>query len=135
MHQRLNNNLLSIGEAVITTPPLPEAVGAVVLASFTISPGAAAIPLTFAPTVPAGTSVKVFATAPMSPGKSFVKSEYRQIAVLAPAVLTGADQTVPYIARFGNGAAAGQKVFFKFLPINMSTGQAGAVSSAEAIVA
>lgn len=130
LFQRLNNNLLSVGEAQITTPPLPDAVGACIITSATNAVGAATMTLVFDGPVPANTTVKVFATAPMSAGKSFVKSEYRQIGTMPAAEASPFTVKTLYLAKFGTQGAVGQKIYFKLLPINITTGQAGAASSA-----
>lgn len=130
LYQRLNNNLISIGEAAISEPPLPSEVGAVVLNSATNAVGLATMTLLFAPTVPLNTAVKVFATAPMSAGKTFVKSDFRQISVIFTGEESPYNVKADYLAKFGTQGAIGQKIFFKMLPINAITGQAGAASSA-----
>lgn len=133
LYQRLNNNLLSIGEAAISTPPLPAAVGACVLLSATNAVAAGTMTLVMDGAVPADTTVKIFATAPMSAGKSFVKSEYRQIGTMPAAEATPFNVKALYLAKFGSQGEVGQKVFFKLLPVNKVTGQAGAASSASVI--
>jgi len=130
LYQRLNNNLISIGVAAIVSPPLPSAVGECVLTSATNAVVAATMTLVFDGPVPADTTVKIFATAPMSAGKSFVKSEYRQIGTIAAAGASPFDVKALYLAKFGTQGAIGQKIFFKLLPVSTVTGQAGAASSA-----
>lgn len=134
LYQRLNNNLVTCGQAAITTPPLPAAVGEVVAESITVSAGGSTIALAMAGAVPAGTYVKVFATAPQSPGKSFVKSEYRLIAILDPAEATPYALGTEYIAKFGSVGVAGQKDFVKLVAVNGTTGQEGTPSEVSAIV-
>jgi len=135
LYQRLNNNLLTIGQAALTTPPLPGSVEAVTAVSVTISEGGATMSLVMGAAVPANTDVKVFATPPMSAGKSFVKSEYRLITILAPLAATPVALKVPYEAKFGSVGLAGQKVFIKLVAVNETTGQEGTPSSVEGIVA
>lgn len=133
LFQRLNNNLLSIGEAQISNPPLPDAVGACVLTSATNAVGAATMTLIFGGPVPANTTVKIFATAPLSAGKTFIKSEYRQIGTMPAAEASPFNVKALYLAKFGTQGEIGQKIVFKLLPVNVTTGQAGAASSAEVI--
>lgn len=68
----------------------------------------------------------LFATPPLSPGKSFVKSEYRLIKILKNAdgveINIGAD----YIAKFGRCPVAGEQVFLKIQSFNTTSGKAGA---------
>jgi hypothetical protein len=129
LYQRLNNNLLSIGAATLTEPPLPSEIGACYLTSATNAVVAATMTLVLSNSVPANTSLKIFATAPMSAGKSFVKSEFRQISVLAAAATSPVNIKAAYLAKFGSQGEIGQKIFFKAIPINSTTGQAGGVSS------
>lgn len=136
LYQRLNNNLLIIGESAISVPPLPAAVGEVVCDTLTAKDGTVAesLSLTLEGAVPAGTNVKVFATAPQSAGKSFVKSEYRLIGILAPAATSPADLLSDYQAKFGSTGVAGQKIFVKLQAVNSTTGQTGTPSEASALV-
>lgn len=135
LYQRLNNNLVLIGEAAIATPPLPAAVGEVVAESLAAAAGAGTITVTMAGAVPADTTVKVFATAPQSAGKSFIKSEYRLIGTLAAAAVTPADIKTLYDAKFGSVGVAGRKIFVKLEAVNATTGQVGTPSEVSAIVA
>ena len=135
LYQRLNNNLLTIGESAVTTPPLPSTVQAVVLSAIAVAEGAGTFTGTYAPAIDADTLVKVFATAPQSAGKSFVKSEYRLIEVIATADASPYDLSTSYEAKFGSVGVEGQKIFVKFVPVNLNTGQEGSASQASAVVA
>jgi len=126
LFQMLNNNLLNIGESMLDTPPVPGSVFAFETASLVIVTGTPAITLTFADSIPATDKVKVYATAPMSQGKQFVKSEFRQIGVLSTSDTSPKVLTTLYTAKFGAITENGLKVFVKLIPVNLSTGQAGA---------
>lgn len=134
LHQRLNNNLLKIGEAVITVPPVPAAVAGLESLSFTAANGGA-MTLAFAetPTV-AGHVLVVKGTPAISPGISFVKSELREFDELPAATATDYVATVPYEAKFGDIGAAGQKIIIEAFYVNMTTGQAGVPLQASAII-
>lgn len=136
LYQRLNNNLVTVGASAITAPPLPASVGEVVASSLTAADGtvAEAISLVMGDDVPAGTAVKVFATAPQSAGKSFVKSEHRLIGTLAAAATTPVNLLSDYQAKYGSTGTAGQKIFVKLVAINTTTGQSGTPSEVQAIV-
>jgi hypothetical protein len=134
LYQRLNNNLITIGEDALDVPPLPSAVGEVVATGLLVTSDIPSMSLVLAGEVPAQTAVKVFATAPVSAGKSFVKSEYRQISVLAPAATTPVDLKPAYVAKFGSTGISGQKIFVKVVAVNSATGQEGTPSSISAIV-
>jgi hypothetical protein len=135
LFQRLNNNLVTIGEAPVVVPPLPGAVGVVTAVSVAIAAGAGTMSLVMGGAVPANTNVKVWATPPVSAGKSFVKSIYRLILVLAPLAATPVNLKAAYEAKFGTVGLAGQKVFIKLTAVNSTTGQEGTPSGVEGIVA
>ena len=135
LYQRLNNNLLNIGVVAISTPPIPSSVDAFTSFTLAAAAGANTITATFAPAISATMSVKAFATSPQSAGKSFVKSEYRQIGVLTSTSASPFALTTMYNAKFGSVGAAGQKIFVKFVQVNEATGQEGTPIVARAIVA
>jgi len=133
LHQKLNNNLLNIGKAAITVPPLSTAVVPLLTMSFAAINGGAAT-LTYTAPIEADQSLIVFATPALSPGKSFVKSEYRQIAVMVAADVTPYVITTEYEAKFGAIGASGQKIFIKAYNIHWDSGQAGIPLSAVAVI-
>jgi hypothetical protein len=122
LYQALNNNLLTVGAAAISVPPVPAAVSTVTVTSITPAAGTGLIPMVLSGAVPASTAVKVFATAPQSPGVSFVKSEYRLITTLPAATATPVALGASYSAKFGSWTA-GQKIFFKLVFVSTTTGQ------------
>lgn len=128
LFQRLNNILAAIGVAPLDNPPLPSEVSNVIASALTAAVAVPAMSVAFAPTVPANTKVQVFATAPMSAGKSFVKSEFRQIAVLASDAPSPYNALSAYVDKFGSTGEVGQKIFLKFVPVNSITGQTGSAS-------
>jgi len=128
LYQRLNNNRLAIGESALAVPPLPSEVQAVVASALSAAVGTPAMSLTFAPAIDADTKVQVLATAPVSAGKSFVKSEYRRIGTLSLSDTSPKNILSLYVAKFGNTGAIGQKIFVKILPTNLNTGQTGSAS-------
>lgn len=134
LFQRLNNNLLLIGETMISDVPNAGSVFGFTSLSAAGDASDSSLDLTFAPAIPAGTAVKVFATAPVSAGKAFVKSEYRLIDVLLTADMSPADVGAAYEAKFGN-LIAGQNIFVKIVPVNDTTGQEGIPLQAKLVVA
>jgi len=136
LYQRLNNNLLTCGEAAITTPPAALAVDAFTSLSLAAEDGTVAesLSLTFAPNVAADHLVKVFATPPLSAGKNFVKSEYRLIEILANSASSPANILASYQAVFGSTGTAGQKIFVKVIQVEETSGIAGVPMEASAIV-
>jgi hypothetical protein len=125
LHQMLNNNLLNVGESAITTPPLPAAVAAFKTMSFTIENTVESLMIAFTENVATDHAAIVLATPAISPGISFVKPEYRQIAVLPAETATGYDALAEYVARFGAIGATGMQVFIRMFMVNTVTGQAG----------
>lgn len=124
LYQRLNNNLAIVGGTALTSPPLVADVYSSATLSLTAVVTGGVITATFTPVIPTGQTVKVFATAPQSPGVSFVKSEYRLIEVLTDADTSPYALTTSWAAKFGT-FAAGQKIFVKFVGVNGTTGQEG----------
>tara|TARA_R110000868_G_scaffold42833_1_gene144465 strand:+ start:271 stop:957 length:687 start_codon:yes stop_codon:yes gene_type:complete len=125
LYVKLNMNLDQIGASNISTPPLPSAVASISTLTLTANGTSPALSLAYTPSpVPADTDWIVEATAPVSPGKSFVKSEYRQISVIAEAATTPANLLAAYAAKFGN-PITGQKTFVRVTPVNNVTGQRG----------
>jgi hypothetical protein len=134
LYQRLNNNLVTVGAAAITLPPVPDEVLTVLLQTLAGAAGAGTLSMGLSGAVPAGTAVKVFATAPQSPGVSFVKSEYRLLTVLAAAAATPVALGAAYEARFGD-LVAGQKIFVRIVFVNTATGQESTPQSISTVVA
>jgi hypothetical protein len=133
LFQRLNNNLLIIGEAQISDPPVPGAVHAFTSMSLAVVTGTPALTLTFAPAIPATDEIKLYATPPLSAGVSFVKSEYRLIGVLTNSDTSPKVITSLYSAVFGSVTDNGLKVFVKAVGVNKTTGQEGIGLSCSAI--
>jgi hypothetical protein len=134
LYQRLNNNLAIVGQAPLRYPPLPSAVGSCFATKLTFALGELSVVVTLSNTVPSDTAVQVWATPPVSAGKSFVKSQYRLITVLDAAATSPADISEAYVVKFGDGAQEGQKVFVKTVAVNTSTGQVSTPSQVSAIV-
>lgn len=131
---KLNANRLTIGQAQITTPPLPTDVPGVTALSATADVSDAKIILTYSPAIDAGVSVILEATAPMSAGKNFVDSEYRKIDVLLTADASPLEVQTAYIAKFGSIGVAGQKIFFRMKAVDTSSGIPGGSISASCVV-
>lgn len=134
LYQRLNNNLQIVGAATIDTPPVPQAVDTVQIGALVADVGVGdAITIATSGAVPANTAMQVWATPGQSPGKNFVKSEYRLIEVFEATDTSPHDIQTSYIARFGD-PAAGQKVFVRIVFVNTNTGQVSTPQEASTIV-
>ena len=79
LYQRLNNNLLRIGEAALSTPPAPAAIDDIVIGALTAAAAAGTVSLAYTASAGSGSEIEVYATPPLSAGVSFVKTEYRLI--------------------------------------------------------
>ena len=134
LHQKLNNNLVNVAQAQITAPPLPEAVDAFTSVSLAADFTLQTVTLTYAPAVAADHSALVYFTPAISPGISFVKSEYRQTFVMIAVNGSPYSCETEYLAKFGAVGAVGMKVFVQLVQINWATGQAGIPISASAII-
>jgi hypothetical protein len=122
LYVRLNANLAKIGEAYITAPPLPSNVTPITGVAVAAAAGAGTVSISAnEATVGAGQKMYIEATACLSPGKNFVKSEFRTIGY------TGANAALPYAAgaayttKFG-AMTAGQKLFIRVRTVDTTTG-------------
>jgi hypothetical protein len=131
---KLNANLLNVGESQISTPPMVESVFALDELSIEAESGTQSLTVTFSGAIPATDKVIVFATPPLSCGKNFVKSEYRQIAVLDDSDTSPYDALTDYQNKFGSTGEEGQKIFVKCVAVNITSGQKGSPLSASVIV-
>ncbi len=127
LFMQLNKNLLEINVAPITAAPTPADVYGFTSASFVADTGGGTMVVTYLPLMGADDSVIVYATAPLSPGKQFAKSEFRKIRVLTDIVGDNSpvDVAAEYITKFGALPPVGTKVFIQLKGVNEVTGQAG----------
>lgn len=125
LYQLINNNLLAIGEAVVTVPPAPAEVQAITSLSAVADNSSNSLTLTFAPAVDAGTTFKLFATDAIPAGKSFVKNKFRFIGVVESTDVSPYVASADYIAKFGAVGAAGKKIYVQMVGVNNTTGQMG----------
>ena len=134
LYQRLNNNLSVVGATAITVAPRPEAVLTTVIGALAIDVGVGdAMTLATSGAVPAGTSMEIWGTPGLSPGKSFVKSEYRLLAVVAALGTSPFNLQSVITDKFGV-PAVGSKVFAQIKFVNTTTGQASTTQSTSTIV-
>ncbi len=134
LYQRLNNNLDIIGVTAIDVPPVPSEVDTVDIGALSVDIGTGdAMTIETSGAVPTGMKMMVWATPGVSPGKNFVKSEYRLVQVFDAAAASPHDIQSDYEAIFGE-PAEGQKVFCKIQFVNSTTGQKSSGQSTSAIV-
>lgn len=135
LYQRLNGNLQAAGASIINAPLMPS--GSDSFTSFTLvaDTTGGGLDATFAPTIPAGHTAIVSATAPLSPGTSFAKNKFRQIQTVAAAATSPQDFAASYITKFGALPPIGSKVFIKMDLVLLATGERSTPVQAEAIAA
>lgn len=135
LYVKLNSNLDLISQGAISLPPLPSEVEAVLTISVVATVTGAVLDITYTPTpVPTDTTFVIEATAQVSPGKNFLKNEFRVLTINASAATSPADIASLYVARFGT-LIEGQKIGVRMYPVNEVTGQKGQALSTTVIVA
>lgn len=130
LYSRLNLNLTSVGIAAITTPPLPAGAGTVLAGTVVSTNGGAKSVAHTLDT--AGHAIQVWATPGISPGKKFVKNQFRLIGYFTGGAASPYVATTAYDAKFGQ-PAVGQVVFFKLVSINTTTGEASTASQSSSV--
>lgn len=105
LHQRLNNQLQTVGGSALTSPPAKVALPDAPITAAAIDTTGTTITLTGAYTT-TGTYVQVFATPVLSAGTSFVKNKLRVIYQVDAASYVAADAYTAYVAKFGAPAAS-----------------------------
>lgn len=131
----LNRNIATIAGTAITSPPTPSTVTAVTSMSAVADVSDATIVLTYAPAIPAGQKLALFATAAHSAGIYFVKNKLRLIGYLVTANASPYDITSLYEAKFGTGwKSAGLVLDIEAKPIVTASGIAAPVFSTRTTV-
>lgn len=126
LFQRLNNNIITLGGTLIDTPPVVADLDGYTGLALTYTVGTPALSLTFTGASGTDHGYKLFATAPVSAGKNFVKSEYRLIKHGTAIATSPLNILADYTAVFGGVGNIGDKIFVKIVPC-------GAVSGVEGI--
>ena len=114
---------------------MPQSVDSYSAPVLTYTVGTPALSLAF--TVASGddSGYQIWATPPVSAGKSFVKSEYRLIDVGTSAGSSPIDIKSAYQAVFGDIGSVGDKIFCKIIPVGATTGITGIAVSTSTISA
>lgn len=130
LYTRLNQNLASVGAASIGTPPMPSGVETVTMGTIVMAEGGAK---SVAHGVGAGDSaIQVWATPPVSPGKGFLKNDYRLLTSFANDAASPAVFTTAYDARYGD-TITGAKVGVKLIAVNVLTGETALIGETQVI--
>lgn len=134
LYNKLNLNLNAIGVAPINTPPAAVSVGFFDSLSIAADASAGTVDATFtAVGATAGQTVIVEATPCVSAGKSFVKSEFRQVGTFAGNAASPQALGAMIVAKFG-AMTQGQKLFVRLKFVDNTTGVSGQYTSASTIV-
>lgn len=130
LYARLNANLSNIGVAAISTPPLPAGAGQVVAGTLIATEGGVKSIAHTGDT--AGHTIQVWATPGVSPGKQFVKQDYRLISTFTGGAASPAVITTAYDNRFGD-CTTGTRVSVRLVSVNNTTGESSVASEATTI--
>lgn len=130
LYIRCNQYLAMLNRSPITTPGASSAFGAVLGLS---AAGAVATTITLTWTsvtpVPAATTYAVFATPPMSAGRSAAYGTFRLLTTFAAGTASPQNIGAAYNTRFGGNQRAGQRTFIMVLPVGTATGYMGTPST------
>lgn len=134
LFNKLNLNLSAAGQAQIEDAP--TLAGVVNLSSFSVTTVAAtpSLKAVFAPALPAGQKLIIYATPNMSAGINNANKEFRQVTVLGSTDTSPKEIFSAWSAVFGGTLTIGSKIFLKAKPVDSATGQAGQEVTASIIV-
>lgn len=130
---RLNTQLSVAGESGITDAPLPEGTLQPILDLPVVDIGTPDEIEVATTTTTTGNKLVFEATPGVSPGKKFLKNDYRVITAIAGAAPTTVNLKSAYNARFGV-PPAGTRVGFRCYSVNPSTGERSVASEVNTIV-
>lgn len=136
LHQKLNLNLLLIGQSMIASAPAQTSFPELSVDSVTATSSAFTVGFDPDP-VPVGFALVVYATRPVSAGIDFVStSDFRLIEVLDPAEASPADIFTSYTSKVaGLAGQTGKKVFVEIRLVEIASGIASARVRGVAVVA
>jgi hypothetical protein len=129
----LNSIRQLLGEAILNTPPSPGPVSEVSFSIATLSSSAVDLNLS---AISTGEAYLIEATSNQSPGKSFLKNQFRLIGTVdgTGSDIVGQNLLAAYTAKFG-APISGQRIGFRIKVAVVATGQIGNAVTASQIVA
>lgn len=134
LYVKLNSNLALVGASSINSAPLPESLPAVEGTSVAADDSANTVIVTTDPDpVPSAMFLVIFATPNITPGRSFVKNQFRFVQAFPAAAAGPYDISAAWTALFGD-PVTDQKVFVKCFLVHEDSGQAGIPVQAQTIV-
>lgn len=137
MFTRLSINRMLVGQPVLAAVPELKGVPFVEITSFTASEGTGELEFDInVATVPAGYSLVVQATAPLSPTINFVKNQYRTLGVFTATGGT-VDMQTEYPAKYPEvwqPASIGKVIHIRIFLVDTASGEAGIPATASAAI-
>ena len=134
LYQAVNNNLRNISVTPIAAPVPPAAAFAFTTMSIVADTSDQSVVMTFTGAIPATHKILVNATPSMSAGISNASNSLRQVAVLGVADTSPKTVSTAYVARLGAIGAAGQKIHFTFIAVELASGVASYAGSAVSVI-
>lgn len=135
LYQSLNNNLLNVGAAAITSPLMPAGVENAGDVTIAAAVGANTVTLTFVNAIPADMNLVVEATPGLSPGITNASNRFRQVAVLDNGDASPYALRPEYDVKYGAVPAQGSRLSVRVYMVNNTTGEKGTYTTATCIVA
>lgn len=131
---KLNTNLSLINFGPLTAAPMPVAVPSLLTLSVAADDSANTVIATFTDTTPGATyDLLIYATPNITPGREFVKNEFRFIETNTFPIASPLDISTAWRALFGD-PVTGQKIFIKAVVMSNTTGQIGVPLQTQTIV-
>lgn len=133
LYVKINSNLAAIGVAPLSDPPSPTALSVLTATIASLTNAAFTVSLA---SITTDETYVIEATAPVSPGRTFLKNEYRVITTVAGTGVAIPAQNIfaAYSTKFG-APVTGQRVGLRVKVIHETTGQSGIYVSDNDIVA
>jgi hypothetical protein len=132
LYVSLNTNLTNAGQSTISVAPLPIEMIAPAISALQWDVSDVGGEFNFANNAADQTMI-TFATPNLSPGKYFVKSQYRILQTDTQSVSSAVNCYAAWTARFG-ADSIGSKIYVKVVAINNNTGQATSSETLSVIV-
>jgi hypothetical protein len=125
LFQKLNNNIIALGGTLVASPPVVTDLDGFTSLALTYAVVTPALSLAFTGASGSDHGYKLLATPPVSAGKEFVKSEYRQISTGTALPTSPLNILSVYTAVFGSVGNIGDKIFVKIVPVGAASGVEG----------
>jgi len=132
LYTKLNSMLASVGQAAITSPPIPSAIPSASVGTVVVDLSGPTYTAVYTPPG-AGFTTQLWATPPVSPGINYVKNLYKQIDAVAGTTVSPIDFESAYNAVFGV-PPLGTKIFVKAVVVQNASGLSSAGSTSSTIV-